>query len=139
MFSYLSDYIDDDKLKGLEISGIVFNDLKTYSAAINNIHVFDYLGISYIPFPCPDSLVSMVADFIMSLKEIQVAVVYNVRPDGLKFSVRSEKREVDAGVLVSAALAGASPRPSTKGMPQRAQSSRQNSASRSASEPRMPW
>ncbi|MCR4625791.1 MAG: DHH family phosphoesterase [Lachnospiraceae bacterium] len=106
MFSYLIDYIDDDKLKGLEISGIVFNDLKTYSAAINNIHVFDYLGISYIPFPCPDSLVSMVADFIMSLKEIQVAVVYNVRPDGLKFSVRSEKREVDAGVLVSAALAG---------------------------------
>lgn len=106
MFAYLHDYADDDKLKSLEVSGIIFNDLKTYSAAINNIHVFDYLGISYIPFPCPDSLVSMVADFIMSLKEIEVAVVYNVRPDGLKFSVRSERREVDAGVLVSAALSG---------------------------------
>lgn len=106
MFGFLHDYTDEEKLKSLEVSGIIFNDLKTYSAAINNIHVFDYLGISYIPFPCPDSLVSMVADFIMSLKEIEVAVVYNVRPDGLKFSVRSEKKEVDAGVLISAALAG---------------------------------
>lgn len=106
MFAYLHDYADQDKLNGLESSGIIFNDLKTYSAAINNIHVFDYLGISYIPFPCPDSLVSMVADFIMSLKEIEVAVVYNVRPDGLKFSVRSERRDVDAGVLISAALSG---------------------------------
>ena len=106
MFGYLHHYIDEDKMKIIETSGIIFNDLKTYSAAINNIHVFDYLGISYIPFPCPDSLVSMVADFIMSLKEIEVAVVYNVRPDGLKFSVRSEKREVDAGILVSAALFG---------------------------------
>ncbi|MBR3483071.1 MAG: hypothetical protein IKH42_00190, partial [Lachnospiraceae bacterium] len=35
-----------------------------------------------------------------------VAVVYNVRPDGLKFSVRSERRDVDAGVLISAALTG---------------------------------
>ena len=106
MFAFLHDFADEDQLKSLETSGIIFNDLKTYSAAINNIHVFDYLGISYIPFPCPDSLVSMVADFIMSLKEIEVAVVYNVRPDGLKFSVRSERREVDAGVLVSAALSG---------------------------------
>jgi nanoRNase/pAp phosphatase (c-di-AMP/oligoRNAs hydrolase) len=106
MFGFLHEYADDDSLKSIETSGIIFNDLKTYSAAINNIHVFDYLGISYIPFPCPDSLVSMVADFIMSLKEIEVAVVYNVRPDGLKFSVRSERREVDAGVLVSAALSG---------------------------------
>jgi len=106
MFGFLHEYADDDVLKSIETSGIIFNDLKTYSAAINNIHVFDYMGISYIPFPCPDSLVSMVADFIMSLKEIEVAVVYNVRPDGLKFSVRSEKREVDAGMLVSAALSG---------------------------------
>jgi len=106
MFGFLYDYADEDRLKSLEISGVIFDDLKTYSAAINNIHVFEYLGISYIPFPCPDSLVSMVADFIMSLKEIQVCVVYNVRPDGLKFSVRSEKREVDAGVLISSALSG---------------------------------
>ena len=106
MFAFLNDYADDDKLKSLETSGIVFEDLKTYSTAINNIQVYDYLGISYIPFPCPDSLVSMVADFIMSLKEIEVCVVYNLRPDGLKFSVRSERREVDAGVLVSAALSG---------------------------------
>ena len=40
------EYADDDSLKSIETSGIIFNDLKTYSAAINNIHVFDYCKIS---------------------------------------------------------------------------------------------
>jgi len=106
MFRFLNRYADGSRLKKLESTSIMFNDLRTYSAAINNIQVFGYLGISYIPFPCPDSLVSMVADFILSLVEIGVAVVYNERSDGLKFSVRSERNDVDAGVLISAVLTG---------------------------------
>ena len=51
-------------------------------------------------------MVSIVADFILSLVEVEVAVVYCERPDGLKFSVRSEKSSVNAGALVRKALAG---------------------------------
>ena len=41
MFSYLSDYIDDDKLKGLEISGIVFNDLNvSLPYSVSSIYTF---------------------------------------------------------------------------------------------------
>ncbi|MBO7514732.1 MAG: DHH family phosphoesterase, partial [Lachnospiraceae bacterium] len=79
---------------------------KAYGAAINNIQIFDYVGITFIPFSCPDAMVSIVADFILSLVEVEVAVVYCERPDGLKFSVRSEKSSVNAGALVRKALAG---------------------------------
>ena len=106
VFAYLNLLMDNEKLKCLEMNSIEFNDLKTYGAAISNIRVFDYLGISFIPFACPDAMVAIVADFILSLIEVEVSVVYCERPDGLKFSVRSERSDVDAGVLVSKALEG---------------------------------
>ena len=51
-------------------------------------------------------MVAIVADFILSLIEVEVSVVYCERPDGLKFSVRSERRDVDAGALAAQALEG---------------------------------
>lgn len=106
IFAYLNSYMDPEKLKCLEMNSIEFDDLKAYGAAISNIQVFDYVGVSYIPFACPDAMVAIVADFILSLVEVEVSVVYCERPDGLKFSVRSERNDVNAGELTAKALAG---------------------------------
>ncbi len=81
-----------------------FADLKAYGAAIDNIHVYDGVGFAAIPFDCPDALVAIISDFILSLDVVTVAVVYAVRLDGIKFSVRSERKDVDAGSLVKSAL-----------------------------------
>ncbi len=106
VFAYLNPLMDADKLKCLEMNSIEYDDLKAYGAAIRNIQVFDYLGITYIPFECPDAMVAIVADFILSLIEVEVSVVYCIRPDGLKFSVRSERSDVNAGELTAEALEG---------------------------------
>ena len=105
-FAYLNALADEQQIASLEMNNIEFPDLKSYGAAINNIQVFDYLGVSYIPFACPDTMVSIVADFILSLIEVEVAVIYCERPDGLKFSVRSERNDVNAGELIAKALEG---------------------------------
>ena len=105
-FAYLNSLADQQSIAKLEMNNIEFTDLKSFGAAINNIQIFDYLGVSFIPFACPDTMVSVVADFILSLIEVEVAVIYNERPDGLKFSVRSERDDVHSGELVAAALAG---------------------------------
>lgn len=106
VFAYLNSLMDAEKLKCLEMNSIEFDDLKTYGAAISNIKVFGYLGISFIPFACPDAMVAIVADFILSLVEVEVSVIYCERPDGLKFSVRSERNDVNAGELIAKALEG---------------------------------
>ncbi|MBO4637381.1 MAG: DHH family phosphoesterase [Clostridiales bacterium] len=106
IFLYLNPIMDKDKLKSLEMNSIEFDDLKAYGAAISNVQVFGYLGISYIPFACPDAMVAIVADFILSLIEVEVSVIYCERPDGYKFSVRSERSNIDAGELVVKALEG---------------------------------
>ena len=105
-FAFLNPLVDQEELTHLEMNNIEFEDLKAYGAAINNVLVFDYLGVSYIPFSCPDTMVSLVADFLLSLIEVEVTVIYCERPDGIKFSVRSEKSDVNAGELIAKALEG---------------------------------
>ena len=71
-----------------------------------HIEVYDKVGISNVPFPCPDALIAILSDFILTLQEVEVAVVFSKREDGIKFSVRSEDPAVHAGHLVRDALHG---------------------------------
>ncbi len=106
MITYLFTYANWDKLHLMYSSTIEFHDLKAYGAAIENIEVFDYVGFTYMPFECPNSLVAIISDFILSLDVVDVAIVYSVNSDGIKFSVRSEKTEIDAGKMIHKALEG---------------------------------
>lgn len=106
MFSYLYEYADADKLAAMNNSTMELKDLQAYGAAIQNIKVYDNIGFAEIPFDCPDGLIAMVSDFILALDVVEFAVVYATRDDGLKFSVRSELSEWNAGQIVAEALDG---------------------------------
>lgn len=106
MFRFLFPLCDMETLTRLERNNIEFNDLKAYGAAIERIEIYGRVGISDVPFPCPDALVAILSDFILALQEVEVAIVFSHREDGLKFSVRSEDPRVHAGHLVHDALEG---------------------------------
>ena len=104
LFAYLFKRADVELIQDMYRNVMEFADLKAYGAAIDNIHVYDGVGFAAIPFDCPDALVAIISDFILSLDVVAVSVVYAIRPDGIKFSVRSEIKEIDAGTLVRNAL-----------------------------------
>ncbi len=106
MFAVLFPLANWDALNDLEKNTLEFQDLRAYGSAIENIRVFDKVGIAGIPFACPDSLIALVADFILSLEEVEIAVVYAWREREIKFSVRSEEPSVHAGELANRALQG---------------------------------
>lgn len=106
MFAYLFPFHDAEKLSGLERNNIEFQDLRAYGAAIENIEIYDTVGFSCIPFSCPDAMIAILSDFILSLIEVDVAIVFSYREDGIKFSVRSEDPGVHAGHLIHNALQG---------------------------------
>ena len=106
MFEYLFPRCDQGKLAALERNNMEFTDLKAYGAAIESIELYDRVGFSCIPFPCPDALVAVISDFILSLVEVDVAVVSSFRKNGVKLSVRSEIPGVHAGNLLHKALQG---------------------------------
>lgn len=106
MISFLFRFADWSKLNEMYNSSIEFQDLKAYGSAIENIEVYDFVGFTYIPFECPNALVAIISDFVLSLDVVDVSVVYSVNQNGIKFSIRSERDDVDAGKLIHDALYG---------------------------------
>ncbi|MCR4897305.1 MAG: DHH family phosphoesterase [Lachnospiraceae bacterium] len=105
-FGYLYGLADPKILGRLEQNQMEFQDLKAYGAAIENIQLYDRAGFAHIPFPCQDALIAITCDFILSIEEIDIAVVYSKRDNGYKFSVRCEDyiTEVDCGAIIASTL-----------------------------------
>ena len=106
MFGYLNPLCNYEKLTSLERNNMEYTDLRAYGEAIESIDLFDKVGFSFISFSCPDALIGILSDFILSLQEVEIAIVSSVRADGIKISVRSENKAVHAGELIREALQG---------------------------------
>ncbi len=105
-FGYLHPIADNQQIRFLENNSVELSDLRAYGVAFQNMVVYDRIGFSHINYDCPDSLIAMVSDFILSLSAVDIAVVYADRRGGYKFSVRSEVDEINAGKLIANALNG---------------------------------
>lgn len=106
MFAYVYKQADVDKLGDMYNNVLELSDLQAYGAAIDNIHIEDGVGFTNIPFDCPDALIAIISDFILSLNVVDISIVYAIRKDGIKFSVRSECKTIDAGKLTQKTLKG---------------------------------
>lgn len=104
-FGQLHQLADSDMLTRLGGQCISEADLRAYGAAIKTLARMGNLGLVRIPFACDDYLISLVADFILSIAEVDTAIVYSEREDGIKFSARSILPEVHCGNLLRACLA----------------------------------
>ncbi|MFP3154637.1 DHHA1 domain-containing protein [Lachnospiraceae bacterium ZAX-1] len=104
MFAYLFEYADWSLVKKMYRNTLEFNDLKAYGAAIQNIKIFERTGFAYIPFNCSPALIAIISEFILSLNVIDVAIVYAFQKDGIRFSLRSDRRHINVGNLISQAL-----------------------------------
>lgn len=104
MFAFLFRYADKQLLTELEKNNMEFEDLRAYGVAIEHIRIYGVVGFSYLDFPCPDALVGILSDFLLSLVEVEVVVLYAKRADGFKFSIRSERNDVNAGEIARKGL-----------------------------------
>lgn len=104
MFCVLYKQSDIDLINKIQANTLQFEELIAYGNAIKNIKVYGNVGFANVAVDCPDSLLGTVADFIISIKEVEFAVVYSPRQSGLKFSVRNEIEDLDAGKAVYTAL-----------------------------------
>ena len=106
MFYYLYKKADLTLISKMQIKTMQFKDLTSFGTAIQNMRVFDNLAIAKIDGSFPDGIIAAVSDFILSVSEIDLAVVYSLRQDGIKLSVRSRLSEYNAGEVTSTALYG---------------------------------
>lgn len=104
MLSYLFTHANWDLVTNMYSNTMEFGDLQAYGAAIQNIQIFDGTGFAYIPFNCAQALIAIISDFILSLDVVDVAIIYAMLTDGIRFSIRSEKNRIHAGNLIARTL-----------------------------------
>ncbi len=105
MLSFLFSHADWELVSDMYCNTMEFNDLQAYGAAIQNIQIFDRTGFAYIPFNCAPALIAIISDFILSLDVVDIAVIYAMQTDGIRFSIRSEQKRIHAGSLIARVLA----------------------------------
>lgn len=105
MFYKLYKICDIDFIKSIEMGIIQISDLYAYANAINSIKVYDNISFANTGKECQEALIATISDFMLALDEVNISVVYSVKKDGIKLSVRSEK-QYDAGLITKNALRG---------------------------------
>lgn len=106
MFYALYTQCDMDLINSLETSTLQFEDLNAYANAIKSIKVYDNISFANTGNHCPESLIASISDFMLLIAGVNLCVVYSIKVDGIKISVRSDVGSFDAGQLTNDALAG---------------------------------
>lgn len=105
MFYKMFDHVDKNLIESLDRSVLRREDLKAYANAINSIQFHGNISFANTGAECPESLIAAISDFIMMIDTIDVTVVYSMKADGIKISMRSSGR-CNAGRVVNEALKG---------------------------------
>ena len=91
MFYSLFQATGRKKISLLASEVMQLEDLKAFASAIDSIRIFDNIGISNTGYNCPEALIATVADFILQIVGVNVALVYSIKKTGVKLSVRCTK------------------------------------------------
>lgn len=104
MFYALYKICDLSELNFISMSTLQLDDLDAYASAIKSIKVYDHISFANTGKDCPEALIASISDFMLDLEEVTFSVVYSIKADGIKISVRSVPNGYDAGILTSKAL-----------------------------------
>ncbi len=104
IYSYLFPKSNHQLIRKYQAAEIEYSELNAFSDSLRNIEVYNEVGFAFLDFPCKEGFVATVSDFILDIDLVKFVVVYTRRPNGFKFSVRSELDELDAGMIISEAL-----------------------------------
>ncbi len=105
VYQRLFDLSDMSIIQEFEHCSLKFDDLKAFASAINSIKIYDNISFANAGYNCPEALIATVCDFMLDLVVVDFSVVYSIKQDGIKLSIRSQGT-IDAGVITNVALGG---------------------------------
>ena len=104
VFKYLFGRANQDKVYSLMNNNLELEDMKALGEAIKNIRVVMDIGVTYVPFDCPNELVAILSDFMLGIDELNFTIVFSKQKDGVRVSARSILPFISAGELIRRAL-----------------------------------
>lgn len=104
MFYHLYITCDHTVLQSLENNTLQLQDLKAYARAINSIKIIHDTGFANAGPDCQEALIATISDFLISVATIHLSIVYSIKKEGIKISVRSIMPYYDSGKICNLAL-----------------------------------
>lgn len=104
IYGYLFPKSNHQQIRRYQAAEIEYSELNAFSDSLRHIEIYNEVGFAYLNFSCKEGFIATVSDFILDIDLVKFVVVYTHRPNGFKFSVRSELDELDAGKIISEAL-----------------------------------
>lgn len=106
IYGYLFPKSNHQQIRRYQAAEIEYSELNAFSDSLRHIEIYNEVGFAYLNFSCKEGFIATVSDFILDIDLVKFVIVYTHRPNGFKFSVRSELDELDAGKIISEALKG---------------------------------
>lgn len=93
------------------VNSILRNNIKTkdlnfYKYLIDNIKIEAGVAFCYFEDGCDQNLLGILGDFTLSLEEIEFVILCAKNNEVINFSIRNEKSELSAAVVIQKALKG---------------------------------
>ena len=106
MLSFLQDKVDGSLLGSILRNNVCLEELAIYEKALANVRLSGHFAFYYYPGECAQNLLGILADFFLSVKEINFVVLCAQSNGKIIFSVRSENTDWNAAFIVRQALRG---------------------------------
>lgn len=105
-FYQLYSNCDLELLQSLEHNTMMLSDLKAYGTAIASLNIHNDYCFADAGSNCQEALIATICDFLISLADIELSIVYSIKEYGIKISVRSSSNKYDSGEICNLALQG---------------------------------
>jgi nanoRNase/pAp phosphatase (c-di-AMP/oligoRNAs hydrolase) len=81
-------------------------DLSFYRYAIDHVEIDDRAAFCFFPDGCNQNLMGILGDFFLSLQEVEFVALCAKNPTSINFSLRSERNDWNASVIIQDLLQG---------------------------------
>lgn len=105
-YSLLFASADRNYLTSLLLNNLELPDLEYLMLSLKNLQRSGHFGVTDLGSTRQAARAAIVADFILSLREIKVVLVLSSRDNGVNLAVRSEINDLPADSLISQLLEG---------------------------------
>ncbi len=105
MFYRIYSKADHHMITELDNSVLRPDDLKAYEVAISSLETYDRVSFACVGYNCQEALIASISDFIMMLDTTDTTVVYSLKDNGIKLSIRT-MTDCNVGRIANDALEG---------------------------------
>lgn len=103
-FQQLQKIADVEMVNKICRNQIVFKELNFFKALLSDLVIKGRVGYVMLHNGCPKNMLGVLSDFVLSLDEVDVAILTSKQEHGIQLSLRSESENVSAGTLAREVL-----------------------------------